>query len=125
MVIDNDIIKQECINIKINIQHLYTIFFPGKENLRTEVGIEPTHSHLWCDALPIELPSLWEQVGGEERYTSAGSWCPLHQKVTFSYGIPLAVSGCSIRESYFLYKIKYLRNEDNFKVSKIIICHTL
>ena len=27
---------------------------------------EPTLSHLWCDALPVELPSPWEQGGGEE-----------------------------------------------------------
>ena len=31
------------------------------------MGIEPTHSHLWCDALPIELPRPWEQHGGEDR----------------------------------------------------------
>ena len=64
---------------------LYTIpkiFFPGKENLGTWVGFEPTHSQLRCDALPIELPSPWEQAGGKEGYTSASSWCPLHQKVT-------------------------------------------
>ena len=30
------------------------------------MGIEPTHSHLQCDALPIELPSPWEQGGGEK-----------------------------------------------------------
>ena len=48
-------------------------FFQG---LRTWVGIEPTHSHLRCDALPIELPSSWEQGGGEKGYTSASSWCP-------------------------------------------------
>ena len=30
------------------------------------MGIKPTLSHLRCDALPIELPSSWEQGGGEE-----------------------------------------------------------
>ena len=35
------------------------------------MGIESTHSYLQCDALPIELPSPWEQGGGEEGYTSA------------------------------------------------------
>ena len=55
------------------------------------MGIEPTHLHLRCDALPIELPSPWEQAGGEEKYTIASSWCPLHQKLTFSHGTPLAI----------------------------------
>ena len=32
-----------------NQQHLYT---------RTWVGIEPTPSRFWCDALPAELPNL-------------------------------------------------------------------
>ena len=41
------------------------------------MGFKPTHSHLCCDALPIELPSPWEQAGGKEGYTSASSWCPL------------------------------------------------
>ena len=42
------------------------------------MGIEPTHLYLWCDALPIELPSPWEGGGrgGEEGYTSASYWCP-------------------------------------------------
>ena len=35
------------------------------------MGIEPTPSHLWYDAQPIELPSPWEQGGGEKGYTSA------------------------------------------------------
>ena len=39
--------------------------FSGK-NFRTWVWIDPTHSHLWCDAVPIELPSPWEQAGGEK-----------------------------------------------------------
>ena len=52
------------------------------------MGIEPTHSHLRCDALPIELPSPWEQGGGEKGYTSASSWCPF-PKINFSYGTPL------------------------------------
>ena len=55
-------------------------FFSEKKNLGTWVGIEPTPSHLRCDALPIELPSSWEQGGGEKGYTSASSWCPLLQK---------------------------------------------
>ena len=46
------------------------------------MGIEPTHSHLQCDALPVELSSPWEQGGGEEGYTSVDSWC-------ISYGTPL------------------------------------
>ena len=39
------------------------------------MGIEPTLSHLQneCDAPPIELPSPWEQSGGEEGYTNARS----------------------------------------------------
>ena len=53
------------------------------------MGIEPTHSHLRCDALPVELPSPWEQDGGEEGYTSADSSCPLHWMLSFSYGTPL------------------------------------
>ena len=32
-------------------------------------AMEPTHSHLWYNALPGELPSPWEQGGGEEGYT--------------------------------------------------------
>ena len=28
-------------------------------------GNEPTPSQLWCDALPVELPSPWDQGGGE------------------------------------------------------------
>ena len=52
------------------------------------MGIEPTHSQLRCDALPIELPSPWEQGGGEKGYTSASSWCPF-PKINFSYGTPL------------------------------------
>ena len=41
------------------------------------MGIEPLHTHLQCDALPVDLPSPWEQGGGERGYTSASSWCPL------------------------------------------------
>ena len=37
------------------------------------MGIEPTHSHLRYDALPVKPPSPWEQDGGEEGYTSAVS----------------------------------------------------
>ena len=70
--------------------------FREKKNLRAWVGFKPTHSHLRCDALPIELPSPWEQAGGKEGYTSASSWCPLHQKITFSYGTPLAVTMLSL-----------------------------
>ena len=47
------------------------------------MGIEPTHSHLWCDALPIEIPSPWEQAGGKEGYTSVGSWCPITLESNF------------------------------------------
>ena len=31
--------------------------------------IEPMLSRLWCDALPLELPTPMEQAGGEEAYT--------------------------------------------------------
>ena len=41
-------------------------------------GFKPIHSHLWYNALPIKLPSPWEQAGVKEEYTSASSWCPLH-----------------------------------------------
>ena len=44
------------------------------------MGIEPTLSHLRCDALPIELSSPLGARWWEGRYTSASSWCPLHQK---------------------------------------------
>ena len=74
------------------------IFFPGKKISGLEWGGSNPHTHI-SDVLlyhAIELPSPWEQVGGEERYTSASSWCPLHQKVTFSYGTPLAVTMLSL-----------------------------
>ena len=32
------------------------------------MGIEPTHSRLWCDALPVQLPSPWEEGTGEGAY---------------------------------------------------------
>ena len=38
--------------------------------------IEPTQSHLRCDALPIELPSPWKQGDGEKEYINNSSWCP-------------------------------------------------
>ena len=49
-----------------------------EKDLRIRVGIEPAYVYLYlgCDALPIELPSPWEQGGGEEGYTSASFWCP-------------------------------------------------
>ena len=56
-------------------------FLTGK---RKSQDLSGDRAHLQCDALPIGLPSPWEQAGGKEGYTSAGSWCPLHQKVTFS-----------------------------------------
>ena len=63
-------------------------FFQG---LRTWVGIKPTHSHLRCDALPIELPSPWKQGGGEKGYINASSWCPFSY-INFTYGTPLGDS---------------------------------
>ena len=44
------------------------------------MGIEPTLSHLQCDALPIELSSPLGARWWEGRYTNASSWCPLRQK---------------------------------------------
>ena len=36
-----------------------------------KAGVKPTHSHLWCDPLLLELPSPWEQDGGQEGYASS------------------------------------------------------
>ena len=50
-----------------NLWHLYTspeIYLKRKISaLRWESNPQP--SQLWCDALPVELPSPWEQGGGE------------------------------------------------------------
>ena len=63
-------------------------FFSLEKNLRTWVGIEPTLSHLRCDALPIKLSSPLGARWWEGRYTSASSWCPLHQKKLLLWNTP-------------------------------------
>ena len=71
------IYKWNILLAKISRSTVYT----SPKNLRTWVGIEPSHSNLRGDALPVELPTPWEQDGGEEGYTSANSWrpSPLHK----------------------------------------------
>ena len=63
------------------------------------MGIEPTHSHLRCDALPIELPSPWEQAGGKEGYTSAGYLVPITSESSFLlWNTPGSDDAVTVRE---------------------------
>ena len=68
-------------------------FFLGKKNFRTWAGIEPTLSHLQCDALPIELSSPWEQCGRKEgiQVQVLGAH---YIRRNFSYGTPLQWRCC-------------------------------
>ena len=83
------------------------IFFPGIKNLRTWVGIEPTTltPRVWCSTnwATKSLGARWWP--GKERYTSASSWCPLHQKVTFSHGTCTPGSDNFFSDHFFLLSV--------------------
>ena len=50
------------------------------------MGIEPTPPQLWCDALPVELLSPWEQSG---RANMGAKW----------WDDSMSSQGCLIREA--------------------------
>ena len=79
------------LNIHYCSIYMYTspkIFFLGKEisGLEWELNL---HTHI-SGVMLYQLS--YQALGSKEGYTSAGSWCLLYQKVTFSYGTPLAVT---------------------------------
>ena len=52
--------------ITVALIYKYQDFFPGKVNLGTRVGIEPTHSHLRCDSYQLHYRALGSELVGRK-----------------------------------------------------------